>query len=100
MDPEEAEKVFLGILQKRAQGVMKRIKAEFLRGRDDNCAELILRMVRYAQFVNGEDLELNVNETNAWKTYNMYDAMDFEGQDSKVVEANKELLKTALNLNE
>jgi len=100
MDPEEAEKVFLGILQKRAQGVMKRIKSEFLRGRDENCAELILRLVRYAQFVNGEDLELSVNEENAWKTYNMYDAMDFEGQDSEVIESNKELLKTALSLNE
>lgn len=98
MDPEEAEKVFLGILQRRAQAVMSRIKAELLRGRDDQCADLIIRLVRYAQFVNGEDLDLNVNEANAWKIYNMYDAMDFEGQDSEDVENNKELLKTALNL--
>ena len=98
MDPEEAEKVFFTILQKRAQGVMSRIKGEILRGRDDNCAELILRLVRYAQFVNGEDLELKVDEANAWKIYNMYEAMDFEGQDSESVDANKDLLKTALNL--
>jgi hypothetical protein len=100
MDPEEAEKIFLGILQKRAQAVMSRIKGELLRERDDNCPELILRLVRYAQFVNGEDLELIVDEANGWKVYNMYDAMDFEGQDSENVQANKDLLKIALNLEE
>jgi len=98
MDPEEAEKVFLGILQKRSKAVMSRIKGELLRGRDENCPDLILRLVRYAQFVNGEDLELNIIEENAWKIYNMYDSMDFEGQDSEAIEANKELLKTALHL--
>ena len=98
MDPEEAEKVFFNILQRRAQGVMSRIKAEILRGRDENCPELILRLVRYAQFVNGEDLELNVNESSAWKIYNMYDAMDFEDEDSDAIKANKDMLKIALNL--
>ena len=98
MDPEEAEKVFLEILQKRAKAVTSRIKGELLRGRDDNCPELILRLVRYAQFVNGEDLNLNIIESNAWKIYNMYESMDFEGQTSEAIEANKELLKTALNL--
>jgi len=98
MDPEEAEKVFFNILQRRAQGVMSRIKAEILRGRDENCPELILRLVRYAQFVNGEDLELSVIESSAWKIYNMYDAMDFEDEDSDAIKANKDMLKTALNL--
>ncbi len=100
MDPEEAEAVFLGILQKRAQAVMSRIKGEILRGREDQCSDLILRLVRYSQFVNGEDLNLTVDESNAWKIYNMYDAMDFEGQESDAVEANKDLLKIALNLEE
>jgi hypothetical protein len=98
MDPETAEDVFRDILRKRAQAVMSRIKAELLRGRAENCPELIIRLVRYAQFVNGEDLELNVNESNAWKIFNMYDAMDFEGQDPESVESNKEILKVALNL--
>jgi len=98
LEPEEAEKIFEGILQRRAQGVMSRIKGEILRGRDDNCADLILRLVRYAQFVNGEDLDLSVQESSAWKIYNMYEAMDFEGEDKDTIEANKELLKTALNL--
>jgi len=98
MDPEEAEAVFLDILQDRAQAVMSRIKGEILRGREENCADLILRLVRYAQFVNGEDLELSVDESNAWKIFNMYDAMDFENEDADAIDANKDLLKTALNL--
>ena len=99
MDPEEAEKVFFRILVARAQGVMNRIKGEILRGREENCPELILRLVRYAQFVNGEDLELKVDESNGWKVFNLYDAMDFEGQDAETIESNKVLLKVALNLN-
>lgn len=98
MDPETAENVFREVLKKRAQAVMSRIKAELLRGRAENCPELIMRLVRYAQFVNGEELELNVNESNAWKIFNMYDAMDFEGQDAESIESNKDILKVALNL--
>lgn len=98
LEPEEAEKIFESILQQRARGVMSRIKGEILRGRDENCPDLILRLVRYAQFVNGEDLDLSVQESSAWKIYNMYESMDFDGEDDEVVEANKELLKTALNL--
>ncbi len=98
MDPEEAEKIFYDILVRRAQGVLSRMKGEILRGREENCAELIERLVRYAQFTGGEDLELNVDETNGWKIFNLYDAMDFEGQDAEAVSTNKDILKTALNL--
>ena len=98
MDPEEAEKIFFDILVRRAQAVLGRMKAEILRGREENCADLIERLVRYAQFTEGEDLELNVDETNGWKIFNLYEAMDFEGQDAEVVSSNKALLKTALNL--
>jgi len=99
MLPEDAEKIFLDILVKRAQAVMRRMKAEILRGREENCPELILRLVRYAQFTNGEDLDLSVEESSGWKLFNLYDAMDFEGEDAEAVETNKDVLKRALNLN-
>jgi hypothetical protein len=99
MDPEEAEKVFFDIVVRRAQSVTSRMRAEILRGREENCVDLIERLVRYSQFSNGEDLDLNVDESIGWKIFNLYDAMDFEGQDAETVSANKDLLKTALNLN-
>ena len=54
-------------------------------------------MVRYFQFVNGE-LELDVEESTAWKIFNLYDSMDLEGVESATVESNKEMVKIALGL--
>lgn len=98
LTPEEAEKIFERILDERAQGAMKRIKGEILRGREDNCVDIIERLVRYSRFVNGE-FDLDVEEATAWKTFNLYESMDFEGVDPETVEENKSVLKTALGLN-
>jgi hypothetical protein len=98
LTPEEAEKLFFDIICERAKAAMTRIKAEILRGREENSTEIILRLVRYAQFVNGEDLNLSVDESTAWKIFNLYDSMDFSDEDSDKVESNKVILKTALNL--
>jgi hypothetical protein len=94
---EEAEKIFEGILDKRAKAAISRMRAEILRGREDNCVDIVQRLLRYAQFVNGE-LGLTVDESTAWKIYNLYDKMDFDGQDKDEVQNNKELLKTTLGL--
>jgi len=97
MTPEDAEKAFLDIILRRAKAAMSRVKAELLRGREENCAEIVERLVRYAQFVNGE-LELQVEEGTAWKIFNLYESMDFDGADKDAVEANKDMLKIALGL--
>jgi len=97
LTPEEAEKMFESILDKRAKAAMARIKAELLRGREENCVDIVERIVRYSQFVNGE-LELDVDEATAWQTFNLYDSMAFDGVESETVEENKSLLKIALGL--
>merc|ERR1719326_982395 len=95
LSPEDAEKIFLDIILKRAQAAMSRLKAELLRGREENCPEIVERLVRYSQFVNGE-LEVEVEESTGWKIFNLYDSMDFEGVDAETVDSNKDLLKIAL----
>jgi len=97
LSPEDAEQAFLDIILKRAQSAMSRVKAELIRGREENCTEIVQRLVRYAQFVNG-DLELQVEEATAWKIFNMYEAMDFEGEEAEAIEERKNLLKIALGL--
>lgn len=97
LSPEDAEKVFLDIILRRAQSAMSRLKAELLRGREENCPEIVERLVRYSQFVNGE-LELQVEESTGWKIFNLYDSMDFEGVDAETVDSNKDMLKIALGL--
>jgi hypothetical protein len=97
LSPEDAETAFLDIILRRASSAMSRIKAELLRGRDENCGEIVERLLRYGQFVNGE-LELKLDEATGWKIYNMYEAMDHEDVDKETIESNKEILKTALGL--
>lgn len=94
---EEAEDIFTDLLYNRAKGAISRIKGEFLRGRDDNCADIVQRLARYSKFVNGE-LNLDVDENTAWKIYNMYEAMDFGDTEVDDIDENKDILKTALGL--
>lgn len=97
ISPEEAEIVLVGMIEKRSKAAAGRIKAELLRGREENCVDLIHRLVRYAKFVNG-DLALDLDEATAWKTYNLYDAMEFKDQDPDDVESNKSILMKALGI--
>jgi len=95
--PEEAEKMFESILDKSAEATITAIQGDLLRGREENCAEYIQRLVHYAKFVNGE-FEFSVKEDVAWRVFNLYEAMDFDGVDSEIVDENKALLKTTLGL--
>jgi hypothetical protein len=97
MTPEEAETIFESIIEKRSKNAVSTIKAELLRGRDENCIAPIERLVRFSQFVNGE-LDLNIDESTGWKVFNLYESMDFSGHEEETVETNKDLLKTALKL--
>ena len=94
---EEAEKVFENIVDKRAKVYIGQVKGEILRGREDNCAEAIKKIVSLAQFVDGE-LGLEVEEATAYKIFNLYEAIDFSDEEKEDVEANKDLLKVALGL--
>jgi hypothetical protein len=94
---EEAEKVFENIVDKRAKVAIGQIKGEILRGREDNCAENIKKIVSLAQFTNG-DLGLEVEEATAYKIFNLYEAIDFSDEEKDDVEANIEVLKMALGL--
>lgn len=97
LNPDEAAKMLENILMKRSKAAMTRMKSELLRGREEQCVDIVLRLVRYAQFMNGE-LDLEVEEATSWKVFNLYDKMDFEGVDAEVVKENKSLLKIALGL--
>ena len=54
LSPEDAEKIFFDIILQRGRLAMSRLKAELLRGREENCPEIVERLVRYSQFVHGE----------------------------------------------
>ena len=60
---------------------------------------VINELVRYAAFMDGE-LDLIVEEADAYKVYNIYEAFDFSGQDPEQVERNKDLLKIAVGIAE
>ena len=94
---EEAEKVFENIVDKCAKVYIGQVKGEILRGREDNCADAIKKIVSLAQFVDGE-LGLEVEEATAYKIFNLYEAIDFSDEEKEDVEANKDLLKVALGL--
>ena len=85
LSPEDAEKIFLDIILQQGRSAMSRLKAELLWGREENCPEIVERLVRYSQFVNGE-LELDVEESTAQKIFNFYDSMNLEDVESETVE--------------
>jgi len=97
MDPDECETVFERTVLRLADDALKLVVSELMRGREDNTTELIVEIIRYAAFFGG-DLDLTVEEPTAWAICNIYEAFDFSGQDTEVVEGNKELLKIALGL--
>jgi len=97
LSPEEAEKIFENLIEKQAKFTLGQIKGEMLRGRDDEVAPLIRRLVSFSAFVNG-DLDLDVEESDAYKILNLYEAFDFTEEDKETVESNKESFKIALGL--
>lgn len=97
LEPEECETMFETMLVRLAKGALDIVKSEILRGREENTVDLIKEIVRYAAFTEG-DLGLDVEEADAYKIFNLYDAFDFEGEDSETVENNKDLLREALGL--
>lgn len=99
MDADELEAVFEKTVLRLAKQAMDLIRSEFLRGRDDNLVDVINELVRYAAFMDG-DLDLTVEEADAYKVFNIYEAFDFSGQDPEQVERNKDLLKVAVGIAE
>lgn len=97
LDQEECEAVFFKTVQRLAQEALAEVEAELLRGREETTVDLIVQITRYAAFFGGE-LDFEVEEPTAWSIYNLYEAIDFTGQDAEVVEDNKELLQVALGL--
>lgn len=97
LEPEECESMFEMTLVRLAKGALDMTVSEILRGREENTVDLIKELVRYAAFTEG-DLGLNVDEADAYKIYNLYDAFDFDGVDAETVATNKGLLKEALGI--
>jgi hypothetical protein len=97
IESEECEAMFETILLTLSKTAMDLVKGELLRGREDNCVDLIKEIVRYAAFTEG-DLGLSVEESVSNQVVNIYESFDFDGQDSESVEANKELLSAAVGL--
>lgn len=99
MDPDECETLFEKSVLSLAKEALDLISSELLRGREDNCVEPIIQLVRYAAFMDG-DLELTIEEPEGWKISNIYEALDLSKEDATVVNENKELLKIALGISE
>lgn len=97
LEPEELESMFETILLQLSKNAMDMVNSELLRGREDMTVDLILELVRYASFTEG-DLGLSVDESTANQVMNIYEAFDFSGQTAEAVEDNKELLKMAVGL--
>jgi hypothetical protein len=98
LSTEEAEKVFEGILEKRGKAVYQKMSGELLRGREDNCPDLVKRLIRFAAFVGG-DLDLGVvPEQTGNQIFNIYETMDWTEEDEATVAANTELLRATLGL--
>jgi hypothetical protein len=97
VEPEECETMFENVLMKLSQTAFGVIKGEILRGREENTVDLIKELVRYASFTGG-DLGLEVEEATGHKICNIYDAVDFDGESSDQIEANKDLLRAAMGL--
>lgn len=97
LEPEECENMFEGALMRLAKQAYDLINSEMMRGREDNCVDLLNELVRYAAFTDGE-LGLKDDEATNNLILNIYDSLDFAGESEETVEANKELLKEALNL--
>jgi hypothetical protein len=97
LEPEECEAMFETVLLRLANQALTLIKAELLRGREDNTVDLIKEVVQYAAFVEG-DLGLTIDEATAYQIFNNYESFDFSGESKDAVEANKELLQIALGI--
>jgi hypothetical protein len=97
MSEEDCANIFESILGRLSKKTYELIAGELLRGREEKTIDLIKELVRYASFVDGE-LGLNVPEATGYQIFNLYEALDFEGEDSETVESNKQILKTALSL--
>jgi hypothetical protein len=99
LDSDNCESIFESVLMKLSKGAMDVVSSELMRGREENVVDLVKEIVRYAAFTGGP-LGLEVDEATAYQVVNLYDSLDFDGEDGEAVEASKELLKMALGLPE
>lgn len=99
LDPDECETMFENVLLTLAKNGFTLARGEIMRGREDNAVDAIKDLVRYAAFTNG-DLGLEVEESLAHQVANIYESLDFTGEDKEDVESNKELLRATLGLSE
>jgi hypothetical protein len=97
LDPDDCETIFESILLRLAKKTYETVSSELLRGREENCVDLIKELVRYAKFSEGE-LGLQVPEEIGNSIYNIYEALDFGDEDEETVESDKALLRTALSM--
>jgi len=96
--PDEAEEIFESLLLRLAKSSAEAIVANLKRGRTDNCVEPILDLVRYGTFLNGELGIDFIPEATANQVINVFESMDFSGEEEETVAAKKEMLKTVLSL--
>lgn len=63
----------------------------------DQCIDPIKKLIRFASFVGGE-VDVEVRKDRAYKIVSMFEAADFGEETPDVLEAQKQVLKTALGL--
>jgi predicted transcriptional regulator len=97
LDPEECETIVENLIQRLAKQASDSISSELMRGREENCIDVINELVRYAA-ITGGDLSLEVEEASAYQIFNIYEAFDFSDMDEEAVVSNKEVLQIALGI--
>jgi hypothetical protein len=110
LDADEAETMFENVLVTLAKNGYTLAKGEIMRGREENAVGIIKELIRYAAFTGG-DLGLQNNDSNGASAtptlidesinntmVNIYESLDLSHEDKETIEANKELLKSALGL--
>jgi predicted transcriptional regulator len=97
LDPEECETIVENIIQRLAKQASDSISSELMRGREENCIDVIKELVRYAA-ITGGDLTLGVEEATAYQIFNIFEAFDFSDMDEAAIANNKEALQIALGI--
>jgi hypothetical protein len=65
----------------------------------DQCIDPIKKIVRFASLVGG-DVDVEIRKDRAYKIISLFEAADFSEESPEDLEAQKQILKTALGLGE
>lgn len=98
LSSDDCERVMVGIVERKTQSGLSKIRGEILRGREENCIPEIKQVLKYSSFAGGEVDGVKVDEETANKIFNIYDSMDTSDENIDEINKNKEVLKITVGL--